>query len=201
MSKGFVALTASRNKKRITADHGIVGSFSGSRLKDALPQDRLGIPEVALDEQLNFGFGGSEVDDSHLAAQAMQDVIPGTDNAAGGVEDKFAFRISLEGGKHFIEGSDFFAQVFGFALGIGGTVRPAHPSGDTVDAFVAAGVKDRGEAGFDRVVATDGGATESGKIFRPVGFAGTGHADQGETERLVRMRPHRESKILPRFSV
>jgi len=192
MSEGFVALTARRDKNRIAAEDGQPGRFSGMRTKSALPQNRLGIPEVALDEQLHFAVRGGEVSDGHLAAQSMEGVIAGGNDAAGCVEDEFAFRILFEAGENLIEDSHFLGEILRFAFEVSWTVRPTHPGGNAVDAGVSTLFKDGGEARFDLVVAADGRTSECGEIFCPMGFAGTGHADESEAQRLVRIGPHRE---------
>ena len=180
MREGFVALAARGDEHRIAADNGLMRGFAGLRAKDALPQNRLGILEVTLGEQLNFLVGGSKVNNGHLAAQAVKGVIARGDDAAGSVKNKFALGIRLEASEDFIENGNFFGEVLCFALQVSGAVWPAHPCGDAVDAFKAAGFEDRSESRFDLVVTADGGAPEGSKVFCPMGFSGTGHADEGE---------------------
>lgn len=139
MGEGFVALTPGGNEKRVATDDGVVRSLARTRLENTLPQDRFRIAEIALDEQFGFILGSSEIDDGHAATETVEDVIPGTDDAAGGVEHEFALGVLFESGEDFVEDVDFFREILGFALGIGGAVGPAHPSRDTVDAGVAAG--------------------------------------------------------------
>ena len=194
MSEGFVALAAGGDENRIAAHDGLLRCFAGMGTKSTLPEDGLGILKIALDEELDFLAGGSEIDNGHLASEAVKGVIAGGDDAAGGVQNEFALRIFFEARQDFVEDGNFFGEVLGFALGVGGTVRPAHPGGNAVDARVAASREDGSEAGFDLIVTADGGTAESGKIFCPVGFAGTGHADESETQRLVRIRRHGELK-------
>jgi hypothetical protein len=195
VGEGFVALAARRDEEGITADDGVVGGFTLARLEDTLPEDRFGIFEVTLDEQLCFFGRGGEIEDGHLAAETMEDVITAADDAAGGVEDKFAMRIFFERGEDFVEGGDFFAEIFRFAFGVGGTVGPTHPRGDTVDALIAAGLEDGGEPRFDRIVAADGGTTERSEIFGPVGFTGAGHTDESEAEGFVGVGEHEEAIV------
>jgi len=54
LSEGFVALAARRDENRIAADDGLVGRFSGMGTKSTLPQNWLGVLEVALNEELDF---------------------------------------------------------------------------------------------------------------------------------------------------
>ena len=126
----------------------------------------------------------------------MEGVIAGGNDAASGVQNEFALGVLLQIGENFVEDGNFFGEVVCFALGIVRTVWPAHPSRDAVDAIEAARFEERGKARFDLVVAANGGASEGGEVFCPMGFTGTGHADESETERLIRMRPHRESEIV-----
>jgi len=181
MSKGFVALAARRDENRIAADERLVGRFSGMRLKGALPQNRLRVLQVALNEQLEFFVRCGEVNDGHLAAQAMQSVIAGGYDAAGGIQDKFARGVVLQTGENLVKHSDFFGEVLSSPLRVVRTVRPTHPCRDTVDSAKAACVEGGSEARFDLIVAANGGTTESGEVFCPVRFAGTGHADESET--------------------
>jgi hypothetical protein len=192
MSEGFVALTARSDKHRIAADDGLMWRFAGLGAKDTLPENGLGILKIALNEKLDFIGGSSEVNDGHLAAESMERVIARGDDAASGVENKFALRIFFQAGKNFGKHGDFFSEVLRFAFGVGRAVGPTHPSSDAVNAGVASGGENGSEAGFDLVVATNRGTTESGEIFGPVGFAGAGHTDESEAKRLVRMRPHGE---------
>ncbi|HXP23370.1 MAG TPA: hypothetical protein VN807_04485, partial [Candidatus Sulfotelmatobacter sp.] len=50
--------------------------------------------------------------------------------------------------------------------------------------------------GFDFVVAADGGTAMGCKIFRPMAFSGSGHADHGKAQRSMRIRRHNELKSL-----
>ena len=194
MSEGFVALAARGDKKRIAAHDGLLRRFSGMGTKRTLPEHRLGILEIAADEKLHFVIGRGEINDSHLAAQAVKRVIAGGDDATGGVEDEIAIGIFLKRREHFIEDGDFFREVLRFALGVSRAVRPAHPRCYAINAGVAAGFQNGSEARFDFVVAADRGAAESREIFRPVGFAGSGHADERKAKRLIGMCRHVELK-------
>jgi hypothetical protein len=165
MSEGFVALTARGDEQRIAADDGLLRRFARLGPKDALPENGFGILEIALNEKLDFVGGSGEVNDSHLAAEPMESVIASGDNTASGVEDEFALWIFFQARKNFVKNSDFFGEVLGFTFGICGAVGPAHPSSDTIDARVAAGLQNGGEAGLDLIVATDSGAAESREIF------------------------------------
>jgi len=196
VGKSFVAQAAGFDKTWVAANNGIVRRFAGARLENPLPQDGLGILEITLNKKFDLFSGGSEVDDRHVAAEAMEDVIAGADDAAGRIENELALRILFEVGEDFVEDVDLFREVLGLAFRIGGTVGPAHPRGDAIDAGVPARFEDWSEAEFDLVVTADGGTTEDSEILGPVGFAGTGHADQGKAKRLIRMRPHREPTIL-----
>ena len=200
MRQGFVTLASGRDESRIAAGNGVVGSFSGPGLESATPQDRLGVLQIALDEQLLFARRSRNVDDDHLAAKTEEDVVTGVDDAAGGVEDEFALGICCEVGENLVESGDFFGEVLGFALGVGGAVRPTHPRGDTIDAGVSAGLENGSEARLDLVVAADGGASARGEVLRPMAFSGTGHADEGEAQRrLLRIGGHKELKSLNDF--
>jgi hypothetical protein len=126
----------------------------------------------------------------------MEDVIAGADDAAGGVEDEFAMGIFFERGENFVECGNLLAKIFGFVLGVSGLVGPTHPGGNAVDGLVATGLENGGEASFDGVVTADRGAAECGKILGPMGFSGAGHTNKRETKRLVRLRPHKEFRIL-----
>ena len=179
MSDGLVALAARRDKNRIAADDGLLRRFSGMRVEGPLPQDRLRILQVTPNEQLDFFLGRSQVDDRHLTTQAMQGVIASRNNAAGGVSTSSRFR-SLSRPREFRRERQFFRKVPRFAFEIGRTVRPTHPGGHTVDSGMPTRFEDRRETRFDLIVATDGGASKGGEIFRPMGFPGTGHADQSE---------------------
>lgn len=121
----------------------------------------------------------------------MEDVIAGANDAAGGVEDELTLRVFLESGENVVEGSDFLAEIFGFAFGIVGFVGPTHPGSDPIDGLIAAGLKSRSETSFDGIVATDGGTAEGGEVSGPMRFAAPGHTNEGEAERLVGMRPHK----------
>src|ERR1700739_186674 len=123
-------------------------------------------------------------------------MIASGNDAAGGVEYEFALRVLFEAGENFIKDSDFFRKVLCFALRVGRAVWPTHPGGDAVDSGVATRFEDRSEAGFDLVAAADRGASEGGEIFGPMRFAGTRHADESETERLIRFEPHGELESL-----
>ncbi len=105
------------------------------------------------------------------------------DNTAGSVKNQPAVRVLLKAGQNFIQRRNFFGKVLGFALGVGGTVRPAHPRGDTIDAPKTAGLQGaQGELRSDRQRKwRDIGKQMSG----PIGFAGTGHADERKTEWLM----------------
>jgi len=200
MRQGFVTLASGRDESRIAAGNGIVGSFSGPALESATPQDRLGVLQIALDEQLLFARRSREVHDDHLAAKTEEDVVTGVNNTAGGVEDEFALRICFEVGENLVESGDFFGEVLGFALGVGGAVRPTHPRGDAVDAGVSAGLENGSEARLDFVVAADGGASARGEVLRPMAFSGTRHADEGEAQRrLLRIGGHKELKSVIDF--
>ena len=96
MGEGFVALTASGDEYRVATDHGVARRFARTRLEDPLPEDRFGIVEITFDEQLRLFGRRGEVDDGHLAAEPMEDVIARADDAAGGVEDEFTLRIFFE---------------------------------------------------------------------------------------------------------
>ncbi len=149
--------------------------------KNTLPENGLGILEVTLYEELDFLGGRSQIDNGHLAAQAVEGVVARGNDAAGGIEDEFALWIFFETGEDFVEDGDFFSKVLRFTLEVGGAVRPAHPRRNAVDTRIAAGREDRSEASFDLIVATDRGTAESREIFGPVGFARAGHSDESET--------------------
>src|SRR5215469_4926991 len=102
--------------------------------KGAAPEDRLGIFEITADQKPLLASGGGEVDDEHLLAEAIEEMIAGVDDAAGGVEDKFVIKIFFKVVEDFVKGADLLGEVGGFALGISWTVGPAHPGGDAVDA-------------------------------------------------------------------
>ncbi len=157
MSEGFVALAARGNKNRIAADDGLLRCFSGMGTKSTLPEDGLGILKISLDEELDFLAGGSQINNGHLASETVQGVIAGGDDAAGGVQNEIALRIFFEARQDFIEDGNFLGEVLGFALEVSGTVRPAHPGGNAVDARVAASTQYGSEAGFDLIVTADGG--------------------------------------------
>ena len=163
-------------------------------MKGTLPENRLGILKIALNEELDFVMRSSEVEHGHLAAEAVKRVIAGGDDTAGGVEYEFAMGIVLKAGEDVVKDRDFFGEILGFAFGIGGAIRPTHPSRNTIDASEATRLQDGSETGFDLIIAAHGGTAQSCKIFGPVGFTGTGHADEGETQGLIRMRPHGELK-------
>ena len=194
--ESLITPTAGRDEERVTTDDGIVGSFAGPLMKHPLPQNRLGIAKVALDQEVDFLVGSGEIDDGGEFAKAMQDVIAGTNYAASRVDDEFAMRVSFEGGQEIIERGDFFAQVFGFTLTIRGTVGPSHPSSDAVDPFVATCFEDWGETGFNLIVTADRGTSEGIEIFDPMRLAGPGHANEREAKGLVGIRPHGELMIL-----
>ena len=181
MSEGFVALTARGDEKRIAADDGLLWRFSGMSAKRALPQDRLGVVQIALNKQLYFFIGNGQIDDGHLATQAVKGVIAGGDDAAAGVQNEITIGVALKAGEDFIEDGNFFGEILRFSLGICGAVRPTHPGGDAINAGIATRIEDRGEARFDLIVAADGGTAESSEILGPVGFAGTRHTDESET--------------------
>jgi hypothetical protein len=200
MRQGFVTLASGRDESRIAASNGVVGSFSEPGQESATPQDRLGVLQIALDEQLLFARRSREVDDDHLAAKTEEDVVTGVDDTAGGVKDQFALAIGFEVGENLVQSGDFFGEVLGFALRIGGAVRPTHPSGDTIDAGVSAGLENGSEARLDLVVAADGGASARCEVLRPMAFSGTGHADEGEAQRrLLRIGGHKEPKSVIDF--
>jgi hypothetical protein len=194
MSEGFVALAARGDENRIAADDGLLRRFSGMRAKGTLPEDGLGILEITLNEELDFVVGGGEIDDGHLAAEAVKRVIAGGNDAAGSVQNKVALGIFFEAGEDFVEDGDLFGEVLGFALEVIRAVWPTHPGGDAVDAGETPSAKNGSESRFDLVVTADGRTAEGREIFCPVGFASAGHADESETKRLVRMRPHGELK-------
>jgi len=171
MSEGFVALAARGDEDRIAADDGLLWRFSGTGVKRALPKNGLGVLEIALDEELHFVVGDSQVDDVHLATEAVESVIAGGDDAAAGVQNEVARGILLEARKDFVEDGDFLGEVLGFALGVSGTVRPTHPGRDAVDAGVVASGEKGTETRFDVIVTADGGTAQGGKIFCPMGFA------------------------------
>jgi hypothetical protein len=196
MSEGFVALTARCDENRIAADDGLLGSFSGMGTKSALPQNGFGVLEVALNENLDFFGSDGEINNGHLAAKAMEGVIAGGNDAAGSVENELALGVLFEAGENFIEDGDFLGEVLCFALEVSRAVRPTHPGGNAVDAAISTRVEGRSEACFDLIVAAHGGASKSGKIFCPMGLARTGHADESETKRLIRIRPHGELESL-----
>lgn len=196
MSEGFVALTARRDENRIAADDGLLGCFSGTGTKSPLPQNGFGVLEVTLDEQLGFFGSNGEINNGHLSAKAMEGVIASGNDAASGVENEFALGVLFKAGENFIEDGDFLGEILCLALEVSRTVRPTHPGGDTVDPAVSTRVEGRSEACFDLIVAAHGGASKSGKIFCPMGFAGPGHADERETKRLIRIRPHGELESL-----
>jgi len=200
MRQGFVTLASGRDESRITAGNGVVGSFSGPGPESATPQDRLGVLQIALDEQLLFARRSRDVDDDHLPAKTEEDVVAGVDDTAGGVEDEFAPGIRFEVGENLVESGDFFGEVLRFALGVGGAVGPTHPRGDAIDAGVSAGLENASEARLDLVVATDGRASARREVLRPMAFSGTGHADEGEAQRrLLRIGGHKELKSVIDF--
>ena len=194
MRESFIALAARGDEHGIATDDGLVRSFFRTRMKGTLPENRLGILKIALDKELDFVVRSSEVEHGHLAAETVKRVIAGGDDAAGGVEYELAIGILLKAGKDVVKNRDFFGEILGFAFGIGEAIRPTHPSRNTVDAGEATRLQDGSEAGLDLIVATHRGTTQSCKIFGPVRFTGTGHADEGEPQRLIRMRPHGELK-------
>ena len=194
MRQCFVTLAACRDKSRIAAGDGIVGSFPVPGLESATPQHGFGVLQIARDEQLLLVGGSSEVDDGHLAAQAQQNIVAGVDNAAGGVEDEFALGMFLEIGEDLVEGGDFLGEVSGFAPGVGGAVGPAHPRGHAIDAGVTAGLESGGEAELDFVVATHGGASVGREVLCPMTLSRAGHANESEAQRLFRIRRHRGTK-------
>lgn len=181
MSDSFVALAARGDESRITADDRSLRRFSGKLTKDTLPENGFGILKVALDEELHFIVGGCEIDDGHLATQAVQRVIAGGDDTAGGIQNEIAFGIFLEIRKDLVEDGNFFGEILGFAFEVRGAVWPAHPGGDAVNAGITTFGEDWREARFDLVVATDRWTTESGEIFGPVGFTGARHTNECET--------------------
>jgi hypothetical protein len=180
MSESFVAAAARRDEERIAADDGLARGFSGFRAEGALPKDGLGFLEIPSDEELHLVAGGGEIDNRHLAAEAMEDVIASDDDTAARVEDKVAVRIVLEIREGFIKDGDLCGEVFGFTVSVGRAVRPTHPSCNTLDACVAARSEDRSQAGFDLIIARDRGTADGSEIFCPVRFPGAGHTDQSE---------------------
>lgn len=142
MGEGLVATAACGDEQGIATDDGLLRRFSWVGAERTLPKDRLRFLEIALDEELYFVPGSGEVDNPHLAAEAVKDVIASDDDAAARVEDQVAVRIVLQMGENFIEDGDFLTEVFGFALRVSRAVWPAHPSGNTVDAGVAARPED-----------------------------------------------------------
>jgi len=181
MSKGFVAQAARGDENRIAADDGLLWRFSGTCAEAALPKNGLGVLEITLNEELHLLGRGGEVDDRHLAAEAVEGVIAGGNDTSSGVEDEVPLGVLLKTGQDFVENSDFCGEILRLALGIYGAVRPTHPGCNTVDAGVAPRPENGGQARFNLIIAADGGTAERRKIFCPMGFAGTGHTDESET--------------------
>jgi hypothetical protein len=191
VGQSFVALTARGYESGITAFDGFVWRFAFARLKSAAPKNRLRIVKIAIDEKLLFVRGDRQVNHEHLLAKTMEKVVANVDDAAGGVENQFMLRMLFQAGENRVQGGDFLGQISGFALGIGGLIGPAHPGGDAVDAGVAADPEVRLEAFLDLRVATDEGVTGGRNAAGPIGLSRAGHADQGEAQRLIGIRPHR----------
>lgn len=96
MGNGFVAPAARSDEKRIAADDSLLRRFAGMGTKSALPKDGLGVLKIALDEELDFFVGRGEIDHGHLAAEAMESMIAGGDDAAGCVQNQVAPGIFFE---------------------------------------------------------------------------------------------------------
>jgi hypothetical protein len=196
MRERLVALPAGGDKSRITARDSIVWRFPRARLKGTAPEDGLRVFQVAANEELLLVVRGGEMDDDHLAAETVKEMVAGVDDAAAGVEDEIVTGIFFEAGQNFVKRGNFFGQIASLVLGIGRTIGPSHPSGHTVDAGVTSGSQDGSEAFFNLAVGGDRRIASSGNALGPIGLAGTRHADQGNPQRLIRMRPHKESRIV-----
>ena len=95
MCEGFVGLAARGDENRITANDGLLRGFSRIGAKDALPEDRLGLLEITPDQELDLVAGSGEIDDGHLATEAVERVVASGNDAAGGVENETALRTLL----------------------------------------------------------------------------------------------------------
>jgi hypothetical protein len=102
MSKGLVATAAGGDEEGIATHDGLLRLLTWARAERALPKDRLGFLEIALDQELHFVAGSGEVDNCHLPPETVKDMIASDDDAATCVEDEVAVTMVLEIGENFI---------------------------------------------------------------------------------------------------
>src|SRR5260370_22666336 len=133
MRERFITLAPRGNQRRITTRHRLAWFFPSLRLKRAAPQHRLGIVQISFHQELLLFRRRRQIHNRHLSTQTHQQIIPGVNNASGGIKHQGFFRLLFEAGQHFVECADFFRKIVCFALRVGGVVRPAHPGGDSVD--------------------------------------------------------------------
>src|SRR5437016_6692728 len=161
MRERFIALTPRGNQRRITPRHRFAWFFARLWLKRAAPQHRLWIVQISFDQQLLLFSRRREIHDAHLAPQAHQQIVPGVNDAAGGIEHQGFLRLLLEFRQDFIQRVNLLCQVFLLAFDVGRGVRPAHPRGHAARALVVGGNQTRRELLLDTVVARNRGIAVS----------------------------------------
>src|SRR5712692_3218692 len=103
MRERFITLAPRGNQRRITSRHRLAGFFSRPWLKRASPQHRLWIVQIPFDQELLLFRGSREMHDGHLAPQAHQQIVPGVDDASGGIEHQGFLRLLFMFRQDFIQ--------------------------------------------------------------------------------------------------
>src|SRR6202521_2427180 len=158
VGKRFVAVTPGHNQCGIAPRNGFVPGFARSRLKGTAPKDRLGIRQIALDEELLLGRRRRQIDHGHLPPQPHQQIVSRVDHTSGRIENQFLLPFLFQRGQDLVKRVNLFGEIVGFASDIAGTIWPTHPRSTAFDSSITGGGEPSCQALLDAVVTGDGGA-------------------------------------------